>query len=273
MAILMRFPGFKRKVFTVSYDDGRKEDVRLANIMLKYGIKGTLNINNPISDGTKRITKEALADFIAQGVVEVAVHGRKHLSLALVDSGAAAYDVIKNREELEEAFGMVIKGMAYANGSYNDDVVELLKKCGIEYARTAISTEKFDMPADWMRLPTTCHHDNPRLMELARQFIEKQEERYFWLNTPMMFFVYGHSFEFERNGNWEVFEKLCEYVGGREDIWYATNGEIYEYDTAYKSLRISADERIIHNPTAIDVYLRIDNKNILVKAGDTVKAG
>ena len=68
-------------------------------------------------------------------------------------------------------------------------------------------------------------------------------------------------------------EKLCEYVGGREDIWYATNGEIYEYDTAYKSLRISADERIIHNPTAIDVYLRIDNKNILVKSGDTVKVG
>ena len=43
---------------------------------------------------------------------------------------------------------------------------------GVAYARTVKSTEKFDLPTDWLRLPATCHHNNPRLMELAKKFVE-----------------------------------------------------------------------------------------------------
>ena len=162
--------------------------------------------------------------------------------------------------------------MAYANGSYNDEVVKALECCGIEYSRTTVSTEKFDMPTDWLRLPATCHHRNPRLMELAHQFVEIPEnEGYFWRNKPRLFYLWGHSYEFDRDNNWEILDELCEYVGGREDIWYATNGEIYEYQKAYKSLRYTADESVVHNPTATDIYLLVGEKKVTVRAGETAR--
>ena len=42
----VRFPGFKQKALTLSYDDGIRQDKRLIAIMQKYGLKGTFNINS-----------------------------------------------------------------------------------------------------------------------------------------------------------------------------------------------------------------------------------
>ena len=278
MSIKFKFPNFKRKAFTVSYDDGTIHDRRMLEIMTKHGIKGTLNVNSSLIVDRKptkfvHLTAEELLELVEKSGFEVAVHGHRHLSLAEVETGVATYDVMKDREVFEALFGRVIKGMAYANGSYSDEVVDMLKRCGIEYSRTTVSTKKFDMPSDWLRLPATCHHNNPTLMDLAREFVEREEMRYFWRNAPMLFYVWGHSSELQRDKNWEVFEELCEYVGGREDVWYATNGEIYEYDMAYRALRHASDQRIIHNPSALDVYLRVDSRDVLVPAGKTVKIG
>ena len=43
--LFMRFPGFKPKALTLSYDDGVRQDKRLIAIMQKYGLKGTFNLN------------------------------------------------------------------------------------------------------------------------------------------------------------------------------------------------------------------------------------
>ena len=66
--------------------------------------------------------------------------------------------------------------------------------------------------------------------------------------------------EFDNNDNWEVIEKFAEYIGGREDVWYATNIEIYDYVKAYERLETSIDKRIIHNPSSIDVWFFEQNK-------------
>ena len=41
----MRLKDGKQKVLTLSYDDGIVQDIRLIEIMNKYGLKGTFNIN------------------------------------------------------------------------------------------------------------------------------------------------------------------------------------------------------------------------------------
>jgi len=45
-AIQMLFPNGKIKAVTLSYDDGVEQDIRLIEIMKKYGLKGTFNINS-----------------------------------------------------------------------------------------------------------------------------------------------------------------------------------------------------------------------------------
>ena len=42
----MLFPGGKQKALTLSYDDGVQQDIRFIEILDKYGIKCTFNINS-----------------------------------------------------------------------------------------------------------------------------------------------------------------------------------------------------------------------------------
>ena len=45
MKVYICFPEGKAKALTMSYDDGKVEDIRLLEIFNKYGIKGTFNLN------------------------------------------------------------------------------------------------------------------------------------------------------------------------------------------------------------------------------------
>lgn len=271
----MRFPNFRRKAVTLSYDDGKIYDKKLIEIMDKHGLKGTFNLNGglfPKETGGIRLTKEEAYALYVNSPHEVAAHGYEHLSLGEIGQTAATCEVLKDREILEETFGCVIKGMAYANGSWGGDhVLQAAKSSGICYARTTVSTEKFNLPEDWLRMPGTCHHNNPRLMELAQKFVEAKESENPWANYPMLFYLWGHSYEFNDNDNWNVIEEFGEYIGNREEIWYATNGEIYDYVQAYQNLHFSANGDRIYNPSAIDVCLCYRGKNVLVPSGKTVK--
>ena len=99
----------------------------------------------------------------------------------------------------------------------------------------------------------TCHHDDEMLMDLADEFIRMDS-----VEHPRLFYVWGHTFEFERNHNWDRMDAFMEKISGREDIWYATNGEIFDYVKAYESLEFSADGKRVYNPTKIPVWMEID---------------
>ena len=65
-------------------------------------------------------------------------------------------------------------------------------------------------------------------------------------------------------------------MGGKEDIWYATNIEIYDYIEAYNRLQWSADMTMVHNPSAISVWIKKaphdeDSITVEIKPGETRK--
>ena len=55
-----------------------------------------------------------------------------------------------------------------------------------------------------------------------------------------------------------------------QDIWYATNGEIYDYVQAYQKLRFSAAGDFVYNPSAMDVYICYFGKNYKIPSGATM---
>ena len=275
--LFMRFPEGRAKALTFSYDDGVEQDVRLIEILNKHNMKGTFNLNGglyaredkvyPEGQVHRRMTKKAISALYADGRHEVAVHSYSHPYLETLTPAMVAYEIIKDREELESQFGKIIRGMAYPMGTFSDEVVDVLKNCGILYARTTKTTEKFDIPTDWLRLPATCHHKNPRLMELAQSFVEMKVGQH-----PKLFYVWGHAYEFEGADNWHVIEEFTEYMSGKEDsIWYATNGEIFEYIEDYKRLIFSADGSMVKNPTARTLWFSLNNHIISIAPGETLK--
>ncbi len=274
--IVMRFPEGRAKTLTFSYDDGVVQDIRFVEFLNKYGMKGTFNLNsgcyapeipNP-EKPSRRMNETQIRALFGDGVHEVAVHSLTHPFLEALPPSGVAYEVIKDRENLERQFGKIIRGMAYPMGTFSDEVVTTLRQCGIVYARTTVSTEKFKLPEDWLRLPATCHHNNPRLMELAKKFAETKIRSSY---PSQMFYLWGHTYEFDDNDNWGVIEEFCEYMGGREDeIWYATNMEIYEYIEDYNRLVWSVDMSRVYNPTHRVLWFSYCDKPVSVRPGETL---
>lgn len=271
----IRFKDGKEKAFTLSYDDGVVQDIRLIEIFNKYGLKGTFNINSGLYLEETAVRErfygrmklsEAKDLYIGSGQ-EVAVHSYSHPFLEQLKEPEMVYEITEDRKNLEEQFETIVRGMAYPMGTYSDAVVRVLKNCGICYSRTTKSTGTFDLPENWLTLHPTCHHDDPKLMEYAEIFAE---DKFPWRRKPL-FYVWGHSYEFDGNDNWERIEKLAEYMSGRENIWYATNIEIYDYVKAYDSLQMSWDKKIITNPSAIDVWAEDKGELLHIKAGETIR--
>lgn len=269
------FPGGKHKALTFSYDDGVEQDIRLANTFRKYNMKATFNINsgtfgpddgsNPTSRKHRKLSRKEALEIYTDDLFEVACHGVHHESLTMCDVTSACIDVIDDRRNLETLFKRQIHGMAYANGLFNDDVVNILKYAGIWYSRTTESTLKFTMPSDWLRMPATCHHKNPQLMELADKFLELKSIK------PSVFYVWGHAYEFEDNNNWYVIEDFCNKMAGKDDIWYCTNMELYTAWVDYTRLESSADGHSIYNPSLRSVWVCDKKKNVYeIPSGQTI---
>ncbi len=158
--------------------------------------------------------------------------------------------------------------MAYPYGTYSDKVVEILDNCGIAYSRTITSTGKFSVPTDWLRMPATCHHNDCRLMELTETFLDKKHSN---TQQPWLFYLWGHSYEFEQNQNWNVIEDFAEKIGGKDDVWYATNIEIYDYVRAYESLIFTVEMDRVKNPTAQTVWFTLRDHLYEVAPGEIIK--
>ena len=279
-SVFMRFPNGLAKALTLSYDDGVVEDIRLIGIMKKHGLKGTFNLNsgrfqtsdgmNQTTSGTIRrwLTAEQAKELYDQEGIEPATHACMHPFLQTMPSASVAWEMLEDRVFLEKLFGRPIRGMAYPYGAYSDQVVEVLDKCGIAYSRTVKSTGKFDVPTDWLRMPATCHHNDPRLMELTEAFLSKKRGN---TQQPCLFYLWGHSYEFEEDQNWNVIEEFAEKIGGKEDIWYATNIEIYDYVRAYESLIFTVEMDCVKNPTAQTVWFILRDRLYQVAPGEMIK--
>lgn len=277
----LRFPEGKAKSFTMSYDDGPIQDKRFSDVITRYGLKCTFNLNASLNNNN-RLTVDEVNQYIYERGHEVAVHGANHKANGNMSPIVGIKDVLDGRLYLEEKFGKIIKGMAYpdsgitrfSNCTTYDTVKRYLRDLGIVYSRTLGSDNNgFFLPTDWYAWMPTAHHDNPNILTYLDEFInlDLSTKIYHAARGPRLFYLWGHSFEFDSKNNWEHLDEICEKISGNNEIWYATNIEIYNYINAYNSLELSADETIIYNPTLIDVWLDIDGKVYKVPSGKTIK--
>lgn len=275
------FPGGKPKALTFSYDDATAQDLRLLGILKRYGMTGTFNINSGRVYHTlpgKKVSKNRVLSpeeirTVYQGF-EVAIHGYSHPFLQQIPKDMIPFEIAGDRHELEKIVGYPVRGMAYPFGAYSDSLIEQLRQLGIVYARVCHSTEDFNLPKEFLAWQPTCHHNCKRLDELADKFINMNN-----INGLKVFYVWGHTYEFDTDNNWDVIEKFCEKMAFKDDIWYATNIEIYDYVQALDRLVTSCDGNLLYNPSAVDVWVSKDQslwepgEKICVPAGKVVNCG
>ena len=264
MKLYLCFPEGKAKALTMSYDDGKWADERLVELFNRHGIRGTFNLNYGLMERPERIDKDRIRQLYEGH--EVATHTMTHPTIARCPLTETAKEVLEDRIGLESLVGYPVRGHAYPNGSYNEKVKTLLGSLGIAYGRTAMwESGSMELPTDPMEWNGTCHH-NYHLMDYARTFAEFQKKQYL-----KCLYVWGHSYEFDRDDNWGLMEEFCAYMGGREDIWYATNIEIIDYMEAGRRLQYGAAGDFVYNPSARTVWISVDDVPLAVAGGQTVR--
>ncbi len=224
----------KMKALTFSYDDGVTQDQRLIGILNKYGLKGTFNLNSQLlgMDGRLRIGNTEVDHIklppkqvrrVYEGH-EVAVHTLTHPNLTEQEDAEVIRQVEEDRLRLSELVGYEVCGMAYPCGGVNnnDRVAQLIKEhTGVRYSRTIISSHSFALQENLYRFNPTLHHREwDKLHALTRAFVDMKPD------SPVLFYIWGHSYEFDADDSWVAFEDVCRDLADRDDIFYGTNKEI-----------------------------------------------
>jgi peptidoglycan/xylan/chitin deacetylase (PgdA/CDA1 family) len=224
----------KKKDLTFSYDDGVSQDRRLIEMLDRYGLRATFNINsgffgmagelvrNGVSIRHDKLTREEALSVYAGH--EVAAHTVTHPFLPKLPDDRVIAEIENDRAALSALFGREIVGMAYPCGGVNHDTrVENLvrERTGCRYARTIDSTGSFDLPKDLCALnPTVYYIDTDEMFALGKEFLALQTDE------PKLFYIWGHSYELDAWNFWDRFEEFCEMISGKNDIFYGTNREV-----------------------------------------------
>ena len=278
------FPDFKRKAVTLSYDDDVRQDIKFTEKIEKYGLKCTFNLNSAHIgnvNGEGNITYDEVKTHILEKGHEVALHGDWHCAPGICSPVKTTREVLDCRLALEKEFGMIIRGMAYPdsgirnyhNGNSYETIKQILENLDVAYSRTLCGdNNSFKLPEDWHAWMPTCHHNNPEVLNWAKEFAEMDVNSHYWASRfPRLFYLWGHTYEFDNDNNWERIDEIGEILGNRDDIWYATNIEICDYVKAYESLVFSADETIVYNPTVKTIWFEVDSKPFVIAPGETLK--
>lgn len=253
------FPGGVRRALTMSFDDGKDFDLRLADIFDNYGIRGTFHLNSGNLDKPTYLKTEEVGKLSINH--EISVHGKTHPFLDKIPLAFALQEVMEDKKCLESLSGLPVRGMSYPYGTFNDELIPVLKAAGMEYSRTVQNTGSFYLPDNFMKWDPTCHQS---------QELEKLWDKFMKFNKHIrLFYIWGHSYEFERDNSWQRIEAFCRMAGNHDEIWYATNIQLKEYITTMRSLIFTADKTIVYNPSAMEVWLTADGEVFSIKAGET----
>jgi peptidoglycan/xylan/chitin deacetylase (PgdA/CDA1 family) len=225
----------KKKAITFSFDDGVTQDIRTIEILNKYGLKGTFNLNSAKlgllgepwkvdwGEVSRVIINASQVKSVYQGH-EVAVHTLTHPNLTTLNDETVIRQVEEDRKALTELCGYPVIGMAYPCGGVNNDerVAKLIAdNTPICYSRTITSTYSYELQKEnLLRFNPTLHFLDKRTEEVVEKFLALET------GEPQLLYIWGHSYELDYNESlWERFENLCKKLSGKEGIFYCTNKE------------------------------------------------
>ena len=258
--IQLTYPGWKLKALSFSYDDATNSDRRLIQIFDRYKMKGTFHIPSAwikkVSD--KRIQESELKKVYAGH--EISGHGWQHKPLARIPLETADAEIAADIRGLQRLTGKKITGYAYPFGSHSPAVHKLIEKHGLLYARTVRKAKNFDLPQNFSAWHPNAHHKNN---------IDKLGEEYLKLSPSKMtvLLVWGHSYEFQTENNWQIIENFCRKMSEKKEIYYATMAEIALYIRASEKLVFQTERNSFKNASDRELFFKYKDQKIKLSPG------
>jgi len=224
-----------KKAVTFSYDDGVTQDIRLIELLNKYNLKCTFNLNSEklgqhrmLMCKGQRVSHYKVHPSQVREIYEgheIAAHTLTHPRLTELEEAEIIRQVEQDRLNLSELAGYEVIGMAYPCGGVNNDdrVAGIIREnTGVQYCRTITCNAAFDVQKNLYRFnPSVYHLHFDEMMQLGERFLSLAPD------TPQIFYIWGHSYEMDLDsGNWARLEAFFRLISGKDDIFYGTNKEV-----------------------------------------------
>jgi len=241
-------------LFTTSWDDGYRMDLKIAEMLDKHGCKGTFYVCPKVQHDKQMLNGEEIISLNKKH--EVGAHSMTHPRLAQITAEDARREINHSKKWIEKITGAPCKMFCYPYGDENPKVRSLTEEAGFKGARTVEQLkfsidDPFGMPTSlqiypfpWRRRWTRWHHlfdplgrlrvMRPELKELGitlrecTSWIKLAKALFSYaLKTNQPFFhLWGHSYELEKYGMWEELEMFLEFVKKHDGIERVVNGDL-----------------------------------------------
>lgn len=218
------------------WDDGVANDIRLANLLRKYGAKATFNLCpgamrderiEPSWDGQPFHRKWNHHGYAGGRVslkeikkvydgFELASHCWGHENAGAIPDDVWIESALKARRFLEDIAEKACTGFAWPCGRHTPETARLLRENGFAYGRTTANTDDLTKEPDPMRLSSSCHF-------LSCDFWDKYEKA----KETGIFYFWGHSYEMYDYGRlWDFFEEKLAIISRDKDAEWANVADI-----------------------------------------------
>jgi peptidoglycan/xylan/chitin deacetylase (PgdA/CDA1 family) len=233
---------------TISIDDGHPTDLKTAELLEKYGIRGTFYVlaNNP--------EREVIA---ADGLRELATtfelggHTLNHALLRSLSQQQAWSEIIGCKNWLEDIAGRPIVAFSHPKGKVDQRTAALVQKAGFLGARTCLFN-LHEFPANpFFWGVTTQAYSHSRLVQTRHALLEKNfagawnywttfKGETLWSHHFLravdyvvkhggIAHLYMHSWEIEEFGQWDVLESVLQAVARQpKSLARVTNGMLFK---------------------------------------------
>lgn len=267
------YPGGKAKAFNISYDDGVIQDIRFVELMNRYGLKGTFNLNFGLMRSgftwehecgmTVRRIPEDKVVAVYQGH-EIASHSYSHPYF----DNAAETEILKelgsDKFFLERLFGREVAGYATPFYYYSDLMADCVRHCGFEYARISEESNDYSVPQDFYRWKGSKFHWDKDLADFVRGFLKTDQEL-------ALCQLVGHSYDLDVMNLWDTMEQICRWVSENSDVWAATHLELVRYLRSMSLARVENGKIINESNTAL--WFEVDGGVLKLMSGENFTLG
>jgi peptidoglycan/xylan/chitin deacetylase (PgdA/CDA1 family) len=240
----------KAVVVTTSWDDGDRNDLKLAELLASRKLPGTFYVPTGTLGKPSALSPAHLRELVSASF-EIGGHTVTHPVLSELHGAALTREVVECKQVLEEILGFEVPSFAYPKGRGNPEVAKQLKLAGYRSARglrmlsLSCNFPPFDMPVTVQAYPHPWTNYARNLIRrgevgaLAKSFGQIGRSRN-WVEVGKALFdralreggawhLLGHSWETEKIGGWSELEDMLDYVSGREGVRYLTNGQLAQF--------------------------------------------